>query len=126
MPEDFHEVVVVDHAPWYNYETYRTKRVKKRCERLWKRHRTRESRRDYQIARNNERQVIRKRKCEYYGKKTNDALNNIHKLYKILHNLTGNIKKNKLPEGFSDDLLAIMFLQFSDTKFRNIVGIFGV
>ena len=125
-PKITKEIVVIDRAPWYNYEIDRAKREKRRCERLWRRHKTWEYRRDYQIARNNERSVIRRRKCEYYRKKTNDAGNNIHKLYKILHGLTGNKKKNRLPEGFSDDILANMFLEFFDNKIQNIVESFGV
>ena len=117
-------IVVVDQSPWYNYEVDRAKKEKKRCERFWRRCKTEDSRRIYQIARNNEQKIIRKRKCDYYRKKTSDARNDINKLYRILHSLTGYKKKNKLPEGYTDDVLSTKFLEFFDNKIRNIIESF--
>ena len=77
-----------------------------------------------QTARNNEQKIIRKRKCDFYRKKTSDARNDINKLYKILHSLTGYKKKNKLPEGFSEEVLSTKFLEFFYTKIRNIIESF--
>ena len=65
--------VVVDQSPWYNYEIDRAKMEKKRCEQPWRRHKTEDSRRVYQITRNNEQKIIRKRMCDFYRKKTSDA-----------------------------------------------------
>ena len=78
----------------------------------------------YQIARNNEQKLIRKRNRDFYRKKTSDARNDINKLYKILHSLTGYRKKNKLPDGFSDEVLSTKFLEFFDNKIRNIIESF--
>lgn len=63
-----------------------------------------------------------KRKC--YQNKVVEAGSNIIKLYKVFDSLTGNKKVNKLPDGFSDDVVASMFLDFFDKKFENIVSNF--
>ena len=49
---------------------------------------------------------------------------NISKLYKILDNLTGNRKTNKLPDSFNDEVLGNMFLDF-DRKIKFMVKNFG-
>ena len=74
--------------------------------------------------RNNEQKIIRKRKCDFYRKKTSDARNDINKLCKILHSLTGDKKKNKLQEGFSDEVLSIKFLEFFYYKIQKIIESF--
>ena len=77
-------------------------KMRRKKERLWRRHKTDEARNAFKDARNHENRLIIKRKCEYYRRKTAEAGKDINKLYKILDNLTDNKKKNKLPEGFSD------------------------
>ena len=119
------EIIVKDNAPWYNGEIHRAKIKKKKKERRWRRHKSDETRRQYIEARNYVNQLIRKRKCEFYSEKTLQAGTNINKLYKVLDNLTGNKKMNKLPEGYSDGDLAAKFLDFFDNKISGIIESFS-
>ena len=42
-------------------------------------------------------------------------------LYNIINNLTGSKKKKQLPEGFTDEELADMFLEFFERKIIDAV-----
>lgn len=118
-------IEVKDNAPWYNEEIRRAKTIKKRKERLWRRHRTEERRVEFTRARNYVKRLIEIRKRNFYKERTEQAGPNIHKLYKILDDLTGNKKKQKLPEGYVDSELANEFLQFFENKIRRIVSAFS-
>ena len=119
------EIVIIDSVPWYNEVVDRAKKHKKRKERQWRRHKTELSRLEYTRARNNEKTVITVRKREYYQNKTVQAADNVGKLYKILDNITGRKKRNRLPEGFTDEELANDFIQFFDAKIGGIIRSFG-
>ncbi|KAK3890078.1 hypothetical protein Pcinc_005948 [Petrolisthes cinctipes] len=119
------EIVIIDSSPWYNEAVDRAKKLKKRKERQWRRHKTDLSRLEYTRARNNENKVITARKREYYQNRTVQSAGNVNKLYKILDNITGRKKCNRLPEGFSDDKLANDFIRFFDAKISNIIRSFS-
>ena len=116
------DIEIRDHAPWFNHETLRAKKERKRKENKWRRLRTIEARQEYQHARTTATKLIMKRKKEYYRQKTQEAGKDINKLYKILGKLRGNIKINKLPEGLTNEVLAEKFLNFFDNKIKNIVN----
>ena len=118
------EIIVKDHAPWFNGEILRAKREKRQKERQWRRLRTDAARREFQNKRNEENRLVMLRKRDYFMQKTVEAGSNINKLYLILDSLTGNKKTNKLPEGFTDEELANKFLEFFDIKIRNVVRTF--
>ena len=105
------EIEVRDHAPWFNADTLRAKREKRKRERRWRRLRSDGARREYQDAKNRHNVIVRCRKREYFQQKTTDAGSDIGKLYVVLDGLTGGKKKSKLPEGFSDPDLADKFLE---------------
>ena len=67
--------------------------------------------RNYKDVRNKEKRLTEKRKREYFKNKINEAGSDINKLYIVLDNLTGNKKKNKLPEGIPDIVLANIFFR---------------
>lgn len=118
-------VEVKDNSPWFNEEIRRAKNNKKKKERLWRRYRTEERRVEFTRARNYLKRLIEIRKRNFYKEKTEQAGPNMHKLYKILDDLTGNKKKQKLPEGYSESELANEFLHFFDNKIRRIVSAFS-
>ena len=118
------EIVIVDNAPWFNAEIRRAKLDKKKKERLWRRLKTDEARKNYKDARNKENRLIIRRKREYYREKATEAGSDMNKLYKILDNLTGNRREIKLPEGIPDLTLADNFLEFFYNKTKNIVDNF--
>ena len=120
------EILVKDNAPWYNYEIALAKRVKRRMERRWRNVRDEVSKKEYCAAKNSLNSLMRRRKREYYRIKIEELGLDINKLYAIIDNLTGNKKKTQLPEGFSDEELANMFLDFFETKIENMIGNFGV
>ena len=119
------DIIIRDYAPWYNSEILMAKKEKRKKERRWRRLRTEATRREYMDMRNRLNKIVLKRKCEYYRQKTFESRLNISKLYKILDNLTGNRKTNRLPDGFNDEVLANMFLDFFDQKIKSIVENFG-
>lgn len=119
------DIVIKDSAPWYNSVVNQAKREKKRKEKLWRRHKTDEMRAAYTQARNKERRLIIMTKREYYSKKTLEAGKDINKLYRTLNDLTGYKKKNKLPEGFSNEELAGKFIDFFDEKIKDIIRDIG-
>ena len=100
------------------------KKQKKRKERQWRRCKTEVSRLEYTRARNAMKTIINMRKREYYQNRTVQAAGNVNKLYKILDNITGRKKCNRLPEGFSDDKLANDFIRFFDAKIENAIRSF--
>ncbi|XP_076056378.1 uncharacterized protein LOC143034331 [Oratosquilla oratoria] len=100
------KIVVKEDSPWFNDEIRRAKNDKKKKERLWRRQQTDQCRVAYTQARNYEKKLISRRKRDFYQGKIEQAGPNMHKLYKVLDNLTGNKKKHKLPEGYSDSELA--------------------
>ena len=118
------EILVKDNAPWYNYEIAVAKREKRRRERRWRNVRNEASKNEYCVAKNALNSLIRRRKREYYKQKIEEFGLDINKLYVIINNLTGNKKKIQLPEGFSDDELANMFLNFFESKVENMIGNF--
>lgn len=118
--------VIKDHAPWFNSDIIRAKRTKKKYEKLWRKLRTDASRNDYKKARNEERKVIIKRKRQYYSSKVEEAKSDIRKLYSVLNGLTGSRTKPKLPEGYSNDVLANKFLGFFEDKIKQVVEGFSV
>ena len=118
------EIVVKDHAPWFNAEILRLKREKRKKERQWRRLRTDTARREFQNKRNEKNRLTLLQKRDYFRQKTVEAGSNINKLYIILDGLTGNKKKNKLPEGFADEELANKFLEFFYNKIKSVVGTF--
>lgn len=107
-PEIEKDILVKDHAPWFNSEISRAKMKKRKKEQIWRRLRTDNARRDYQNARNEEKRLIAQRKRHYYSSKVKEAGTDINKLYLILNNLTGNKKKPRLPEGYSDEVLEVL------------------
>ena len=118
-------IIVKDHAPWFNSDILKAKREKRRMEKRWRRLRTDAARREYQDARNRENMLVRNRRREYYRQKVTEAGSDVNKLYLVLHNLTGNKKKKKLPEGFSEEELANEFLEFFENKILNVVNSFA-
>ena len=118
------EIVIVNSAPWYNEVVDRAKKQKKRKERQWRRCKTEVSRLEYTRARNDMKKIIDVRKREYYQNRTVQAAGNVNKLFKILDNITGRKKCNRLPEGFSDDKLANDFIRFFDAKIVNVIKSF--
>lgn len=115
------EIIVKDESPWFNEEISRAKKAKKKKEKLWRRHQSDESRREYNQARNFEKKLIVHRKRDFYKDRIIQAGSNINKLYKVLDNLTGKKKKDSLPEGYTDSELASEFLNYFDTKISRIV-----
>ena len=65
--------------------------------------------------------IIRKKR-EYYRRKVEELGLEVQKLYTIIDKLTGNKKKVMLPEGFSDEVLAALFLDFFENKIENLIG----
>lgn len=114
-------VVIKDESPWFNDEILKAKKEKKKKEKLWRRCKTNDARREYNQARNFEKRLIEHRKREFYKEKTTLAGSNINKLYKVLDNLAGSRKRNKLPEGYTDSELASQFLTFFDAKISRIL-----
>ncbi len=110
------DILIRDHALWYNNEISLAKKQKRKKEGKWRKLRTEVARREYMETRDRLNRVVLRRKREYYRQKTLESRSNISKLYKILDNLTGNKKLNKLPEGFNDAALANMFLDYFDQK----------
>ena len=80
------EIIIRDHAPWFNAELMRMKAEKQRKERLWRRFKSNYARREYQEARNRMNRMVVKRKRDYYKQKVDDAGSDINKLYTILDN----------------------------------------
>ena len=119
------DIIIKDSAPWFNSEVNQAKREKKRKERLWRKHRTDETRAAYTQAKNKEKRLIIATKREYYSRKTLEAGKDINKFYRTLNDLTGYKKKNKLPEGFLDRELANKFIDFFDDKIKNIINDFN-
>lgn len=119
------QIVIVDSAPWFNADIQRAKRVKKKFERLWRRQQTDEARENFKRARNAENKLIVQRKREYYMIKAGEAGADMSKLYMTLDNLTGNKRKNKLPEGIPDATLANNFSDFFCDKINAIVEHFS-
>ncbi|XP_076045645.1 uncharacterized protein LOC143027877 [Oratosquilla oratoria] len=114
------KIVVKEDSLWFSDEIRRAKNDKKKKERLWRRQQTDQRRVAYTQARNYEKKLISRRKRDFYKGKIEQAGPNMHKLYKVLDNLTGNKKKHKLPEGYSDSELANKFLYFFDKITRII------
>lgn len=126
FPLAMKEIVAKDESPWFNGEILRAKKEKKKKEIIWRARRTAEARADYNRARNYEKMLIIRRKREYYREKTSLAGTNIKKLYRVLDNLTGNKRKNSLPEGYTDRELADEFLNFFDGNINKIVSAFNI
>ena len=99
-------------------------RFRRKKERYWRIRRSVESRREYVQAKNRVNRLIRKRKFYYYQHKINEAGSNSKKLYQVLNNLTGRQTKSKLPDGYSDTVLANKFMTFFNDKITTIVDSF--
>ena len=118
-------IIVKDNAPWYNGEIALAKREKRKMERRWRNRRDEASKRDYHAAKNALSSLKRRRKREYYRRKIEELGLDINKLYAITGNLTGNKRKKQLPDGYSDEELANMFLNFFESKVENMVANFA-
>ena len=115
------EVLIKDHSPWFCHELLIAKRNMRRRERMMNRLYNDDTRKQYKISRNAYFNLIRRKKREYYQRKTKEAGNNIKKLYKILESLTGKEKDTGLPDGFNDLELANMFADYFEQKIDKIV-----
>lgn len=69
--------------------------------------------------------MIKRRKTEYYNGKIGEAGNYTNNKLYNLDRLTGNSKEKKLPESYSDRVLADEFLEFFKSKIENIVSDFA-
>ncbi|KAK3851286.1 hypothetical protein Pcinc_042057 [Petrolisthes cinctipes] len=102
-------ITVVDKSPWFNGETLTKKREKRRKESKWRRVKTENAWEEYKVVKNQYNELIKKNKRDYYLKKIQDAGSDMNKVYQLFDSLTGNVKKRKLPDGFSDKELADAF-----------------
>ncbi len=64
------DIVIRDHAPWYNNKISLAKKEKRKKERKWRKLRTEVARREYMEMRNRLNKVVLRRKHEYYRQKT--------------------------------------------------------
>ena len=118
------DIIEKDNTPWFNAAVANAIKLRRKKERRWRSLRTVESRRDYVTARNEVNKLIRKTKCMYYRRRIAETGPDTKRLYFLLNSLTGNIKKEKFPEGFTDLNLANEFMRFFDNKVKNIVNSF--
>ncbi|KAK3867148.1 hypothetical protein Pcinc_027371 [Petrolisthes cinctipes] len=118
-------ITVVDKSPWwFNGETLIKKREKRRKESKWCRVKTENTCDEYKVVKNQYNELIMKNTTDYYLKKIQEAGSDMNKLYKLFDSLTGNVKKRKLPDGFSDKELADAFCKLFKDKMMNIISDF--
>ena len=98
------------------------KRIKKEKREEVEMYKNEDTKNDYCLAKNAVNTLIIRKKNEYYRRKIEALGLDIKKLYTIIDNLTGNRKKVMLPEGFSDEVLSAMFLDFFEKKIENFIG----
>ena len=100
------EIVERDNTPWFNSEIARAIKHRRSKEKKWRNLKTVESRRDYVHAKNEVNGLIRRRKCSYYRQKTADVDSDAKRLHSLLDSFTGNVRKKRFPEGYTDTDLA--------------------
>ena len=114
------EIVIKENAPWFCSEILHAKRNKRKKERAMNRLYNDRTRDEFKQARNELTHLINIKKKEFYKRKTEEAGNDIGKLYNILDGLTGKSKKQSLPESPSDIELANKFAEFFESKITTI------
>ena len=119
-------IVIKDRSPWFNGETMQKKREKRRKERKWLKNKTASAWEEYKNVKNQYNALLKSRKAEYYNKKIQEAGSDMNKLYQVLNNLTGSVRKKRLPDGFDDRVLAENFCEFFKNKIENLVSGFAV
>ena len=117
-------IIVKDRSPWFNGELARKKKEKRRKECKWRRLNTESTWEEYKNVKNENNELIKVTKVTYYRRKIQEAGSDMNKLYKLFNSLTGNIKKKKLPDGFTDKELADAFCVFFKNKISVIVSSF--
>ena len=118
-------ITVKDNSPWFDGDILNMKRERKRKECKWRRLKTAAAEEDYKLCKNRLNYCIRVRKAQYYRQKIGEAGTDLNKIYKLLNDLSGCSKKKKLPDGWSEDVLANQFLVFFREKIVNIVSGFS-
>lgn len=115
-------IIEKDNTPWFNAQIMNAIKIRRHKEKIWRRVRTDQSRREYVSTKSLVNKLIRKRKCMYYKQKITEAGTDAKRLYSVLNNLTGKSCVKKLPDGHSDMDLANDFMKSFDGKIRNIVS----
>ena len=75
--------------------------------------------------RNQYNDLLKQVKIQYYKRQITEAGKDLRKLYCILNDLTGYTSKKSLPDGFSEQELANLFLGFFKDKIDNIINTFS-
>ena len=87
--------------PWFTEEIRTQKRILRKMERVYHRHKTNTSWKNFRIQKQNYRDMLKKAKTEVVSEKVAECSNDTKKLYKIVNNILGTTNEKPLPP--SDD-----------------------
>ena len=111
---------------WYNSDIKKAKRIMRKAEKLYKRHKTSFYRDEYRRLLQVKCDLILRAKVAYYGGKIENCKNDSKKLYGVLNGLLGkNTKDYVLPQHDSDYALANDFKDFFLSKVMDLKNSFN-
>jgi hypothetical protein len=109
--------------PWVNPEIIEAKRVRRQCERRWRKSSLCVHRIAFKESCEEVKNRIKEAKATYFIKQINDCDNDQRKLFQIVDKLLGRGKPSLLPEYSVASVLAKTFNEFFVTKISNIRSI---
>ena len=105
---------------WYNEELRDLKRVKRRAERRWVKHRSSSHYDEYKAVKLNYYTRLKEVRTGYYKDALATDPCNLRKTFDVVHKLSGESTERKLPSYDSDVKLAEDFVKFFDEKIKTI------
>ena len=119
-PEVQRIVTVRQKTPWFNQQVLEQKRMVRKRERTWKKHKQQHHWKALSTEKKKYRSILRKARCESISSKVAECKSNVKSLYNLVNNITGGVKENPLPECKDDKCLANTFADYFIEKIQKI------
>ena len=119
-PEVQRIVTVRQKTPWFNQQVLEQKRLVRKRERTWKKHKQQHHWEALSNEKKKYRSILKKARCEVISSKVAECKSNVKSLYNLVNNITGGVKENPLPECKDDKCLANTFADYFIEKVQKI------
>ena len=100
--EQIKTVTIRSNNPWFNNKVKELKRRVRRREKIWRKYKEEHQWSALKIAWKEHRSALKRSRIRKISEKVNECKENIKKLCSLVHNITGNVKGNPLPDSISD------------------------
>ena len=119
MHQKYGEIVTVrQKIPWFNQQVLEQKRMVRKRERTWKKHKQQHHWKAVSNEKKKYRSILRKARCEAISSKVAECKSNVKSLYSLVNNITGGVKENPLPECKDDKCGKHLCRLFYREKYR--------